>query len=73
LDHFEIDDDAAAAANAWDKAEGFGKSEEAIRFALMEDEWAIPKYISDGLAWLALPPPPAAVPEEVPQAEEGVV
>ncbi|WP_271880491.1 ATP-dependent nuclease [Phaeobacter italicus] len=72
LDHFEIDDDADAAANAWDKAEGFGKSEEAIRFALMEEEWAIPKYISDGLAWLALPPPPAAAPQEVPQAEKEV-
>lgn len=43
LKHFEIEDDDHAAANAWEKAKGFGKSEEAIRFALMEEDWSIPK------------------------------
>jgi len=66
LDHFEIANDEHAAMNAWEAAQDFGKSEEAIRFAIMEENWNVPKYIRDGLIWLSEPPPivPAAPVEE---------
>jgi len=63
LARFKIKDDADAANNAWEMAQGFGKSEEAIRFAIIEADWNVPKYIGEGLVWLSDPPPP---PEEAP-------
>ncbi len=62
LDRFEITDDATAAENAWEKAQGFKKSEEAIRFAISEADWNVPKYIREGLIWLSEPPPPPDAP-----------
>jgi len=63
LDRFGIADDAAAAQNAFDAAQDFKKSEEAIRFAIIEADWNVPNYINEGLIWLSEPPPP---PEEPP-------
>ena len=76
LDRFGIADDAAAAENAFDAAQDFKKSEEAIRFAIIEDDWNVPKYIREGLVWLSEPPPPPdapppIVPEDVPPAPGG--
>ena len=75
LDHFGIANDANAAMNAFDQAQDFKKSEEAIKFAISEDDWAVPKYIRDGLQWLSQPPPPIdAPPPLVPDAPpEGAV
>ena len=37
---------------AWDIAQDLKKSEFALRFAIKEKEWAIPRYIDEGLRWL---------------------
>lgn len=70
LDRFGIADDAAAAQNAFDAAQDFKKSEEAIRFAIIEADWNVPKYIKEGLVWLSEPPPPIVF-EDIPQAPGG--
>lgn len=56
LKHFDIADDEDAAENAWEVAKGFKKSEDAIRFAVMEEDWNVPNYIREGLIWLSEPP-----------------
>ena len=58
LDRFGIKDDESAAHNAWEEAQGFGKTEEAIRYAVTESDWQVPRYIREGLEWLSDPPPP---------------
>lgn len=55
LDRFGIDTDDRAAANAWEMAKEFRKSDEAIRFAIMEADWRVPRYIREGLHWLSGP------------------
>lgn len=79
LADFNIVDDADAASNAWEAAKGFGKSEEAIRFAVKEEHWNVPRYIREGLIWLSEPfnplppvPPPIAAPGGVAAAAEAV-
>jgi predicted ATP-dependent endonuclease of OLD family len=65
LQLFGIPNDDAAAACAWDTAQGFGKSEQAIKYAIYEDDWNAPKYIREGLRWLSEPPPPPEAPPPV--------
>lgn len=65
LDRFGIADDAAAGQNAFDAAQDFKKSEEAIRFAIIEADWNVPKYIKEGLRWLSEPPPPRDAPPPI--------
>ena len=46
---------------AFDKAEKIGKPSKAdfaIEYAIEENEWTVPKYIEDGLLWLATPVEP---------------
>ena len=55
----------ARAQAAWDKAAKLGKSkpEFALGFAIEDTTWTVPRYIAEGLAWLALagrPEPTAA-------------
>jgi predicted ATP-dependent endonuclease of OLD family len=69
LGHFEIANDQHAATCAWETAQNFKKSEEAIRFAIMEDAWNVPKYIREGLVWLSEPPPAPA--NNAPAVAEG--
>ncbi|TAU23504.1 ATP-dependent endonuclease [Rhizobium leguminosarum] len=70
LTDFGIADDADAAINAWETAQDFKKSEEAIKYAIREENWNVPKYIREGLAWLSEPPPPPeAPPPIIPEAE----
>ena len=70
LADFGITNDACAAANAWETAQDFRKSEEAIKYAIREEIWHVPKYIKEGMLWLADPPPmPEAPPCIVPQDE----
>jgi hypothetical protein len=52
-------------AQAWDAAKKEKKSEFALKYALEEDNWNIPRYIREGLVWLAeneVPAPPIAPP-----------
>lgn len=37
---------------AWNIAEGVKKTEFALRYAIQDTEWAIPRYIDEGLRWL---------------------
>ena len=46
---------------AWDEAKGVKKSEFALKHALSTDAWKIPRYIAEGLAWLAESNSPPAV------------
>jgi putative ATP-dependent endonuclease of OLD family len=53
---------------AWEKAKGVKKSEFALNYALTVDQWNIPRYIREGLVWLAdsgVSSPPAIVPDKV--------
>jgi len=52
---------------AWEKAKEEKKSAFALRYALSESEWNIPRYIRWGLAWLAEgdPPPVPTPPDDV--------
>lgn len=65
LDRFKIENDEHASINAWEAAQGFGKCETAIEYAIMEDEWIVPKYIREGLVWLSEPPPPPTAPPPI--------
>lgn len=40
-------------SQAWEDAKGVKKSEFALKYALSTDVWQIPRYIAEGLAWLA--------------------
>lgn len=62
LADFGIASDANAAINAWATAQDFKKSEEAIKYAIREENWNVPRYIREGLAWLSEPPPPPEAP-----------
>lgn len=39
-------------SQAWDLAQDIKKSEFALRFAINDTEWSIPRYIDQGLRWL---------------------
>ena len=52
----EAGDDSEAERSAFEKAQEIGKDSKAdfaIKYAIDETEWAVPKYIEDGLLWLA--------------------
>ena len=52
----EGDDDLSLEKNALEKAKQIGKSSKAnfaIKYAIEETEWKVPKYIEEGLVWLA--------------------
>ncbi|MBY5579476.1 ATP-dependent nuclease [Rhizobium leguminosarum] len=65
LGDFGIANDSNAAANAWEAAQDFKKSEEAIKFAVREENWNVPRYIREGLVWLSEPPPPPDAPPPI--------
>jgi putative ATP-dependent endonuclease of OLD family len=46
--NFQADED-----RVWELAGGVKKSEFALHYAITEPEWAVPKYIEEGLIWLA--------------------
>jgi predicted ATP-dependent endonuclease of OLD family len=39
---------------AWEKAKEEGKSDFALKYAIEKTGWSVPRYISEGLQWLAL-------------------
>ncbi|MGE4593872.1 hypothetical protein [Alcaligenes sp.] len=54
------------AALAYDLAAGQKKSTFALELAIEKTEWNVPRYIADGLRWLAHDnPDPAAPPETI--------
>lgn len=65
-DKFELDGDGDPATEAWEIAQELSKAETALRFAIKEADWIVPRYIREGLTWLTQPPPP---PAEAPQVE----
>lgn len=58
---FSIENTGDAAASekcAFERAQEIGaksKADFAIEYAIEKKEWAVPKYIEDGLLWLATP------------------
>jgi putative ATP-dependent endonuclease of OLD family len=53
---------------AWEEAKGVKKSEFALKYALTVDQWNVPRYIREGLVWLAdsgVSTPPAIAPDKV--------
>ena len=51
---------------AWQAAKAVDKTDFALKYAIEETKWATPRYIEEGLRWLAEPPMAMASPEEVP-------
>lgn len=59
-DRFELPKEEDEATEAWDVASDLHKTETALRFAMIEKAWRVPRYIREGLIWLSEPPPPPA-------------
>ncbi len=57
-DIFQLADGDGQAEDAWDIAQDLPKAETALRFAIFEKNWKVPRYVIDGLKWLSEPPPP---------------
>lgn len=68
-DKFKLDGKDDSASEAWEIAQGLSKAETALRFAIEETDWVVPRYIREGLTWLAQSPPPAEPPSAEPEAE----
>lgn len=47
--------------DAWEKSREIKKSEFALRYAIEKTEWTIPRYIAEGLTWLAEKPIEATI------------
>lgn len=60
-DRFEWPKEQDEATEAWDIAKGLAKADTALRFAIREKEWKVPRYIEEGLVWLSEPAPPPEV------------
>jgi predicted ATP-dependent endonuclease of OLD family len=63
---FNLDGDSDPATEAWEIAQELSKAETALRFAIEEEDWVVPRYIREGLTWLSKdsPPPSEAAPVE---------
>jgi putative ATP-dependent endonuclease of OLD family len=63
---FGLAEGADAGDKAWEMAQELQKIETALRFAIQEPKWNVPRYIKEGLAWLSEPAPlPQIVEKEV--------
>jgi predicted ATP-dependent endonuclease of OLD family len=69
-DRFEWPKEQDEATEAWEIAKGLAKADTALRFAIREKEWKVPRYIEEGLVWLSEPPPP---PAQVPEVQNAAV
>ncbi|MDF7653023.1 ATP-dependent endonuclease [Klebsiella variicola] len=69
-DRFEWPKEQDEATEAWDIAKGLAKADTALRFAIREKEWKVPRYIEEGLVWLSEPPPP---PEQALEVKNALV
>ncbi|WP_175779697.1 ATP-dependent nuclease [Burkholderia anthina] len=61
-DRFEWPKEQEEATEAWEIAQGLAKADTALRFAIREKDWTVPRYIREGLVWLSEPPPAPEVP-----------
>ncbi|MBU9132958.1 ATP-dependent endonuclease [Burkholderia multivorans] len=61
-DRFDWPKEQDEATEAWDIAQGLAKADTALRFAIREKDWTVPRYIREGLAWLSEPPPVGIMP-----------
>jgi predicted ATP-dependent endonuclease of OLD family len=52
--------------HAWQAAKAVDKTDFALKYAIEETAWATPRYIEEGLRWLAEPPMAIVSPEKVP-------
>lgn len=68
---FGLEDGEDMASEAWEMAKDMGKADTALQFAIREKDWVAPRYIREGLAWLAEPPPPPSGPPPVVPQESG--
>lgn len=57
-ERFQLAEGDVQAEDAWEIAQDLPKSETALRFAIRETDWKVPRYIHEGLKWLSEPPPP---------------
>ncbi|HHQ4459388.1 ATP-dependent nuclease [Aeromonas rivipollensis] len=71
-DRFEWPKEQDEATEAWEIAQGLAKADTALRFAIREKEWVVPRYIQEGLAWLSAPPPPPTQNVEALAKEEAI-
>lgn len=55
-DRFDWPKEQDTATEAWEIAKGLAKADTALRFAIHEKEWKVPRYIEEGLVWLSEPP-----------------
>lgn len=59
---------------AWDTVEkavqDMGKTGFALKYAIEETDWTVPRYIADGLKWLSQNPPSPTVSENTPEVED---
>jgi hypothetical protein len=46
-------DEADPEESAWKKAVNVKKSAFALKYAIQETDWVVPRYIAEGLIWLA--------------------
>ena len=55
MDLFELNGDSQEEKEkeAWEKAKGVKKSDFALEYAIEKTEWAVPRYIAEGLRWLS--------------------
>jgi len=51
---------------AWEAAKDVDKADFALKYAIEDTDWTTPRYIEEGLRWLAETPPAMAAPEEEP-------
>jgi len=54
---------------AWDAAKSVGKTDFALKYAIEDTDWTVPRYVADGLKWLSQNPPPT-MPENEAEAED---
>ena len=67
-DLFEINGGTASEREeqAWQPAKDVDKTDFALKYAIEETDWTTPRYIEEGLRWLAGLPAAMAAPEEDP-------
>lgn len=67
---FQLADGEGQAVDAWDIAQDLPKTDTALRFAISEKNWNVPRYITEGLTWLSEPPvSPAGDPTDLSLAQ----
>lgn len=70
---FEWPEEDDQATEAWEIAKDMPKAQTALRFAIEEKGWVVPRYIREGLEWLSKPPPPPAEDPPIEALVEAVV